>query len=71
MEKGAPAKWRGGGNYHNMVAAAELTCKRDGNWRRQFGFVGCTGNFKGLGGKSLAVWSGQKFCRWWWWSRAF
>jgi hypothetical protein len=58
--RGAPANGGGGGNYHNNGGAGGANLTTGGNGGGNSSFTGCTGNFKGLGGKALSSWNGTK-----------
>jgi Secretion system C-terminal sorting domain len=58
--RGAPANGGGGGNYHNNGGGGGANLAAGGNGGGNSSFVGCQGNFKGLGGKALSNWSGTK-----------
>jgi len=60
--RGAPANGGGGGNNHNNGGAggANLTTGGNGGGNFSTSPVGCTGNFRGIGGKALSSWSGTK-----------
>ena len=60
--RGAPANGGGGGNNHNNGGAggANLTSGGNGGGNFSTSPAGCTGNFRGLGGKALNSWSGTK-----------
>lgn len=60
--RGAPANGGGGGNNHNNGGAggANLTGGGNGGGNYSTSPIGCTGNYRGFGGKALSSWSGTK-----------
>ena len=58
--RGAPANGGGGGNYHNNGGGGGANLAAGGYGGGNSSFMGCTGNFKGLGGKVLSSWGGRK-----------
>lgn len=60
--RAAPANGGGGGNNHNNGGAGGANLTAGGNGGANFSTspVGCTGNYKGLGGKALSSWGGTK-----------
>jgi len=58
--RGAPANGGGGGNYHNNGGGGGANLFAGGNGGGNSSFTGCTGNYKGLGGKALSSWNGIK-----------
>jgi len=60
--RGAPANGGGGGNNHNNGGAggANLTGGGNGGGNYSTSPIGCTGNYRGFGGKALSSWGGTK-----------
>ena len=58
--RGAPANGGGGGNYHNNGGGGGANLVAGGNGGGTSSFVGCTGDYKGVGGKPLNSWNGTK-----------
>jgi aspartate carbamoyltransferase regulatory subunit len=58
--RGAPANGGGGGNYHNNGGGGGANLSTGGNGGGTSSFVGCTGDYKGIGGKPLNSRNGTK-----------
>lgn len=58
--RGAPANGGGGGNFHNNGGAGGANLSNGGDGGGNYSTTGCTGNFKGLGGKALSNSGGTK-----------
>lgn len=58
--RGAPANGGGGGNYHNNGGAGGANLATGGNGGGNSSVTGCTGIYRGLGGKALSSWNGIK-----------
>jgi Secretion system C-terminal sorting domain len=58
--RGAPANGGGGGNNHNNSGGGGANLNTGGNGGGNSSTSGCTVTLKGLGGKALKNWSGEK-----------
>jgi hypothetical protein len=58
--RGAPANGGGGGNYHNNGGGGGANLATGGYGGGNSSVTGCTGIYRGLGGKSLSNWNGIK-----------
>ena len=59
--RGAPANGGGGGNFHNNGGGGGANLSNGGNGGGNFSTTGCTGIFRGLGGKALSSSGGRIF----------
>lgn len=58
--RGAPANGGGGGNYHNNGGGGGANLVAGGNGGGTSSYVGCTGDYRGIGGKPLNSRNGIK-----------
>ena len=58
--RGAPANGGGGGNFHNNGGGGGANLSPGGNGGGNFSTTGCTGNWRGIGGKALSSSGGTK-----------
>jgi hypothetical protein len=58
--RGAPANGGGGGNYHNNGGGGGANLATGGYGGGNSSITGCTGIYRGLGGKALSSWNGIK-----------